>query len=94
MAIKSITHRGLRHLHEEGSTRGVDARHAVKLREMLAALDQATVPDDTCVKPGWRLHQLTGDLAGFWSLRVTGNQRLIFRFEDGDAYDVNLLDYH
>ena len=52
MAIKSITHRGLKRLHEEGSTRGSDARHVVKLREMLAAVDQASEPDETCVKPG------------------------------------------
>ena len=71
-----------------------NALNAAVIDGMLAALDQATVPDDTCVKPGWKLHQLTGDLAGFWSLRVTGNQRLIFRFDGGDAYDVNLLDYH
>jgi toxin HigB-1 len=44
--------------------------------------------------PGWRLHPLTGELRGFWSLTVTGNWRLIFRFEDGEARDVDLVDYH
>ena len=44
--------------------------------------------------PGWRLHPLKGKLAGYWSLTVTGNWRLTFKFEDGDAYDLDLLDYH
>ena len=44
--------------------------------------------------PGWRLHRLTGDLRDFWSLSVTGNWRLIFRFENGDAFDLDLVDYH
>ena len=94
MAIKSITHRGLKRFHEEGSTRGIDARYAGKLREMLTILEIASDISEVNVMPGWRLHQLTGDLAGFWSLRVTGNQRLIFRFKDGDTHDLNLLDYH
>lgn len=44
--------------------------------------------------PGWRLHQLTGDLRGFWSVSITGNWRLIFRFVAGDAFDLDLMDYH
>ena len=44
--------------------------------------------------PGWRLHPLVGDLAGFWSVTVTGNRRIIFRFEQGRAFDVDLIDYH
>ena len=94
MAIKSITHRGLRRFHEESSTRGIDARYADKLREMLTILEIASDVSEVNAMPGWRLHQLTGDLSGFWSLRVTGSQRLIFRFEDGDAHDLNLIDYH
>ncbi len=43
---------------------------------------------------GWRLHRLKGDLDGFWSIAITGNWRLIFRFENGDAFDVDLIDYH
>jgi len=74
--------------------RGIDSRSADKLRKMLFAIHDAECVSQTENFPGWRLHALTGDLAGFWSLRVTGNQRLIFRFEDGDAHDLNLLDYH
>jgi proteic killer suppression protein len=44
--------------------------------------------------PGWRLHSLAGDLKGFWSISVTGNCRLIFRFNAGDALDLDLVDYH
>lgn len=46
------------------------------------------------VMPGWRLHALRGNLEGFWSVTITGNWRLIFRFEDGDAFDLDLIDYH
>lgn len=49
---------------------------------------------DLDVLPCWRLHPLKGKLAGNWSLTVTGNLRLTFRFEEGDAFDVDLLDYH
>ena len=44
--------------------------------------------------PGWRLHPLAGDLKGYWSVSITGNWRLIFRFKDGDAHDLDLVDYH
>ena len=44
--------------------------------------------------PGWRLHRLSGDLRGFWSVTITGNWRIVFRMQDGDAFDVDLIDYH
>ena len=44
--------------------------------------------------PGWRLHPLKGDLAGFWSLTVASNWRLVFRFDEGDASELDLVDYH
>ena len=44
--------------------------------------------------PGYRLHALSGNLLGYWSIRVTGNWRMVFRFEDGEAHDVDLIDYH
>jgi toxin HigB-1 len=61
---------------------------------MLLAIHTAATVDDIAVVPGWRLHPLKGNLAGYWGLTVTGNWRLIFRFEDGDAFDLDLLDYH
>ncbi len=59
----------------------------------LADLDDARKPSDLNL-PGYRLHPLKGDLKGFWSISVSGNWRIIFRFADGDAHDVNLVDYH
>jgi toxin HigB-1 len=60
---------------------------------ILAFLDRATRPQDMDL-PGFRLHLLRGDLAGFWSGTVRANWRIVFRFEEGDATDVDLMDYH
>ena len=60
---------------------------------MLFALDSAVKPDDLAA-PGWRLHALTGKLKGYWSLSVSGNWRLIFRFSGKDAELLDYLDYH
>ena len=59
----------------------------------LADLDDARKPSDLDL-PGYRLHPLKGDLREFWSIAISGNWRIIFRFDDGDAYDVHLVDYH
>ena len=94
MPIQSIRHKGLRRLFEKGDARGLPAASVDKLRDMLLAIHTARAITDVDVIPGWRLHPLKGKLAGHWSLTVTGNWRLVFRFEDGDAFDVDLLDYH
>jgi proteic killer suppression protein len=60
---------------------------------MLARLDIATRPEQLDL-PGFRLHPLPGDLAGDWSITMPANWRIIFRFEQGDATDVDLIDYH
>ena len=60
---------------------------------MLLAIDAAETIGDLAVLLGWRLHPLKGNLAGYWSLTVSGNLRLTFRFEDGEAFDLDLLDY-
>lgn len=64
-----------------------------KVQRVLTALQAAAAPDDMDL-PGFVLHPLTGNLRGFWSVRVSGNWRVIFRLEDGHAYDVDLIDYH
>ena len=64
-----------------------------KIENILAVLDAAHQVDEIDL-PGFRLHPLKGDLAGFWSVTVRTNWRVIFRFEDGDAFDVELIDYH
>lgn len=64
-----------------------------RVEEILSILDAAEAISDLDI-PGYRLHPLTGSLKGYWSLRVTGNWRIVFRFEDGAAWDVDLVDYH
>jgi proteic killer suppression protein len=91
--IKSFKHKGLEKFYESGSTRGIQANHAKKLRMQLAALDTAQSIDDMDI-PGYRLHQLTGDRKGIWSITVNANWRLTFEFEDGNVYILNYEDYH
>lgn len=94
MAIRSFRHKGLKRLYEKGERRDVPAALADKLADILLTIDEAERPQDAGLFPGWRLHQLKGDLKGFWSVSVNGNWRVIFRFEKGDASDVDLVDYH
>ena len=69
------------------------ADHAERIALALADLDEAGKPSDVDL-PGYRLHPLKGNLSGFWSLSISGNWRIIFRFEEGDVCDVDLVDYH
>ena len=94
MPIRSFRHKGLREFYEDDRLRGIRADQAKRLRRVLTALDTAATIDDMKLMPGWRLHPLTGDRAGFWSISITGNWRLIFRFDAGDAFDLDLVDYH
>lgn len=91
--IQSIRHKGLKHLYEEGDPRGVMSQHAEKLRDILARLDAAGTVADMDL-PGLRLHRLKGDLKGFWAVTVRANWRVIFHFADGEARDVDYVDYH
>ena len=91
--IRSIRHKGLRRLHEDDDPRGVIAEHAVKLRDILARLDAAGTVADLDL-PGFQLHALKGEWKGFWAVTVRANWRVIFRIADGDALDVDYLDYH
>lgn len=92
--IKSFRHKGLEHFFRTGSTAGIQARHAVKLRIQLTALNMARRPDDMSA-PGWKLLPLKGaDLKGHWAISVNGNWRLTFRFEGEDAILVDCQDYH
>jgi len=91
--IRSIRHKGLKRLHEDDDPRGVLAEHAEKLRDILARLDAARKVEDMDL-PGFRLHALKGDRRGFWAVTVRANWRVVFRFADHDALDVNYLDYH
>jgi proteic killer suppression protein len=91
--IRRFRHRGLKRLHEDDDSRGLNARHVEKIARVLARLDRASQPGHMDL-PGWRLHPLKGDLAGFWSVTIAANWRIIFRFENGDVTDVDYLDYH
>ena len=91
--IKSFRHKGLRKLFETGSTSGVQASHAKRLRMQLAALDTAQAIEDMDI-PGFRLHQLKGQMRGRWSITVNGNWRLTFEFQDGNAFVLDYGDYH
>ena len=91
--IKSFRHKGLRRLFDTGSTSGVQASQAKRLRMQLAALDTASVIADMDV-PGFRLHRLKGALQARWSISVNGNWRMTFEFKDGNAYVLDYEDYH
>jgi toxin HigB-1 len=91
--IVLIRHKGLRRLYEADDPRGVSADHADKLRRILARLDAAQTAGDMDL-PGYRLHPLKGELRGFHAVTVRANWRVIFRFENGYAIDVDYLDYH
>ncbi len=85
-------HKGLETFFRKGSKAGIQPRHAGKLRVMLTMLDNAKRADD--MNAPWRFHQLSGDLAGHYSVTVNGNWRMTFTFEGGDAELVDYQDYH
>ena len=91
--IKSFKHKGLEKFYLTGSKKGVQASHSNKIRMQLAALDTAQSLDDLDI-PGYRLHPLTGDRKGIWSITVIGNWRITFEFFEGNVYIVNYEDYH
>jgi toxin HigB-1 len=91
--IVGFRHKGLKLLYESGDRRRIPADYADKIERILARLDEASVPKDMDL-PGYRLHPLKGDLAGLWSVSVSGNWRIVFRFENADVRDLDLIDYH
>lgn len=91
--IKSFRHKGLEAFYQTRSLAGIQPIHAKRLREQLTALSVARGPEDL-TRPGWRLHGLTGDRVGFFSLTVQANWRVIFRFDGTDVELVDYLDYH
>jgi len=83
----------LKRLYERGDRSKIRADLVDKVERILARLDQALVIEDMNL-PGYRLHELKGDLKGFWSVSISGNWRIIFRFESGKARDIEMIDYH
>ena len=91
--IKSFIHKGLQKFYSSGSTSGIQKKHEKKLRLILTNLDQAETPDDMDL-PSLIMHELKGNRKGIWSVRVSGNWRVTYRFVGKDAEIVNYEDYH
>ena len=96
MKIRNIVHKGLKRFYSEDSTKGVPPDTVDKLRKMLAFLDDMQEPEELRALPSWKVHTLTGDRKGTWSLSVTRNRRLTFRVDtaEREICDLNLEDYH
>jgi proteic killer suppression protein len=96
MRIRSFVHKGLRKLYAEDNAKGVPPDTAGKLRKMLAFLDDMEDAEELRSLRSWKVHTLTGDRKGAWSLSVTANRRLTFRIDtaEHEICDVNLEDYH
>ncbi len=93
--INSIRHKGLKLYWTKGDESKLAYESLNKIRRILDAIDNATqVPQDFESFKSWGIHPLKGEYKDFWSLDVTGNWRIIFRFENGNAEDVDLLDTH
>jgi len=91
--IRNFRHKGLKLLFEDDDRSKVSAQDVKKIRRILTRLDASRRPEEMAA-PGFHLHPLKGDLAGFWAVTVRANWRIIFRFEREDATDVDLTDYH
>ncbi|EFW01050.1 type II toxin-antitoxin system RelE/ParE family toxin [Sutterella wadsworthensis] len=91
--IVSWIHKGLKDFFETGSMAGIQAEHAKRLRVRLEILNAIRSLDEMNY-PSFRLHALQGDRKGIWSITVTKNWRITFKFEDGNVYIVNYEDYH
>jgi len=91
--IRSFRHKGLERYFTRSDRSGIDRRQSERILRLLDRLDAAMKPEDMNL-PGYRFHRLKGDRKRAFSVSVSGNWRMTFRFEDGDAVDVNLEDYH
>ena len=91
--IESFRHKGLRRLFESDDRRQLRQDLVERIRIILAALDSANAID-AMNRPSFRLHPLKGDWKGYWAVTVRANWRIVFRFEEGSAFDVDLVDYH
>jgi proteic killer suppression protein len=93
--IRTFVHKGLKRLCAEDIAKGVPPDTVDKLRKMLAFLDDMQDPEELRALAAWKVHTLTGDRKGTWSLSVTRNRRLTFRVNSADREicDLNLEDY-
>lgn len=91
--IKSFAHKGLENYFYDGSTKGIQSKHTQKLSDILDRLDASNRLTDMRY-PGSNLHPMKGKMKGKWAVKISGNWRVIFSFKEGNAYNVNYLDYH
>ena len=95
MNIRSFAHKGLKRLYSEGSAKGVPPDTVEKLRKMFAFLDAMQEAEELRTLTNWKVHTLTGDRKGTWSLSVTCNRRLTFTIEaEREICGLNFEDYH
>jgi proteic killer suppression protein len=94
--IRNFVHKGLKKLYADDVAKGVPPDSVEKLRKMLGFLDEMEDPEELRALRSWKVHFLTGDRKGAWSLSVTANRRLTFRIDplEREIYDINLEDYH
>ena len=94
--IRNFIHKGLKKLYSEDSVKDLPPDMVDKLRKMLAYLDDVGAPEELRALTAWKVHTLTGDRKGTWTLSVTRNWRLTFRIDSAEReiFDVNLEDYH
>ena len=91
--VRRFEHRGLERFYLKGSKAGIRPDHAPRLRLILGRLNASVEPRDMDL-PGLHLHESKGRRKGTWSIRITGNWRVTFRFEGRDAVDIDYEDYH
>lgn len=94
MRLRNIRHKGLKRFIEANDSKGVRPDLVTRVRNILAALIAAESMDAVQGPPGWRIHQLTGDRAGTWSISASGNWRITFDIEEGAVCNLDLEDYH
>jgi len=96
MLLVRFRHKGVKQFHEDGNGKGVPPAMADTVRKLLFAIETADSLEQLGRFPGWKLHPLKGDLKGLWSLTVTGNWRLIFRYDEqtNSASEIDFIDYH
>jgi toxin HigB-1 len=91
--IRKFKHKGLKDLFESGKAKGVNPQHVTRLRQIIALLETTETLEDMDL-PGLKLHELKGQRKGTWAVNVSGNWRVTFKMQEGDAFDVNYEDYH
>jgi proteic killer suppression protein len=91
--IETIRHKGLRLYYEDGSGAKLPNEQLAKIARLLTALDALSSEDDIR-QLGSGIHKLSGDMKNFWAIKASANYRIVFRFEDGNVFDVDYIDYH